>query len=135
MAMWRERLHDLLITDSEMPGTATSWCARSRRTGGLPVLVITGVLSIRSASRPNCRGCHLPVEFQDCSRSKRVARFRVWQTMQQAEQHLASGATITASPPRRRNADYGGRLLTLASDVMVAHRPAAAELAWRAHFR
>jgi CheY-like chemotaxis protein len=88
--------YDLLITDLEMPGNSdlglVKQIAASR--GGLPVLVITGVPSVRSAMAcvelPVAAYLLKPVVFAELLPRVQAAvnRFRSWQAMQQAEQRL-----------------------------------------------
>lgn len=102
--------YDLLITDLEMPGNSDLGLVRAiaASRGGLPVLVITGVPSVRSAMAcvelPVAAYLLKPVVFGDLLPrvETAVSRFRSWQAMQQAEQrltewrrdyeHLANGA-------------------------------------------
>jgi len=96
LALAEVRPYDLLITDLEMPGNSDLGLVRqlAATRGGLPVLVITGVPSIRSAiacvELPVAAYLLKPVAFPDLLQRVRsaVARFRMWQTMQQAEKHL-----------------------------------------------
>lgn len=88
--------YDLLITDLEMPGNSDLGLVRAiaRSRGGLPVLVITGVPSVRSAiacvELPVAAYLLKPVVFSDLLPrvETAVSRFRSWQAMQQAEQRL-----------------------------------------------
>jgi DNA-binding response OmpR family regulator len=89
--------YDLLITDLEMPGNSDLGLIRqiAASRGGLPVLVITGVPSVRSAMAcvelPVAAYLLKPVVFSDLLPRVETAvnRFRSWQAMQQAEQRLA----------------------------------------------
>lgn len=91
-----ERQYDLLITDLEMPGNADLGLVRqiANSHGGLPVLVITGVPSVRTAiacvELPVAAYLVKPVSFADLLPRVQaaVARFRSWQAMQSAEQRL-----------------------------------------------
>jgi CheY-like chemotaxis protein len=88
--------YDLLITDLEMPGNSDLGLVRqiAASRGGLPVLVITGVPSIRSAMAcvelPVAAYLLKPVVFSDLLPrvQSAVNRFRSWQAMQQAERRL-----------------------------------------------
>ncbi len=88
--------YDLLITDLEMPGNSDLGLVRAiaASRGGLPVLVITGVPSVRSAiacvELPVAGYLLKPVVFSDLlpKVEAAVSRFRSWQAMQQAEQRL-----------------------------------------------
>ncbi|MFN8652195.1 MAG: response regulator [Gemmatimonadales bacterium] len=88
--------YDLLITDLEMPGNSDLGLVRAiaQSRGGLPVLVITGVPSVRSAiacvELPVAAYLLKPVVFSDLLPrvETAVSRFRSWQAMQQAEQRL-----------------------------------------------
>jgi DNA-binding response OmpR family regulator len=97
LARVAERPYDLLITDLEMPGNADLALIRQITVsrGGLPVLVITGVPSIRSAMAcvelPVAAYLIKPVSFADLLPRVHTAvgRFRSWQAMQNAERRLA----------------------------------------------
>lgn len=88
--------YDLLITDLEMPGNADLALIRqiAATRGGLPVLVITGVPSIRSAMAcvelPVAAYLVKPVAFAELLPKVHtaVARFRSWKAMQSAERRL-----------------------------------------------
>jgi DNA-binding response OmpR family regulator len=98
LARVHEQPYDLLITDLQMPGNADLNLIRqiAATRGGLPVLVITGVPSVRSAiacvELPVAAYLVKPVTFEDLLPRVQVAvaRFRSWQAMQSAEQRLAS---------------------------------------------
>ncbi len=87
---------DLLITDLEMPGNADLDLVQqvSHLSGGLPIIIITGFPSVRSAvaciELPVAAYLVKPVDFTTLlSRvSGAVARFRSYQTMQTAETRL-----------------------------------------------
>ena len=87
---------DLLISDLEMPGNADLQLVRqiAEQHGGLPVIILTGYPSVRSAvaciELPVAAYLTKPVAFPELlERVKRaVSRFRSWQAMQQAEQRL-----------------------------------------------
>jgi len=91
-----ERPYDLLITDLEMPGNSDLGLVRriAATRGGLPVLIITGVPSVRSAMAcvelPVAAYLVKPVSFDDLLPRVRTAvtRFRAWQAMHQAEARL-----------------------------------------------
>ncbi len=97
MAKVEANPYDLLITDLEMPGNSDLGLVRqiAASRGGLPVLVITGVPSVRSAMAcvelPVAAYLLKPVVFSDLLPKVETAvnRFRSWQAMQQAEQRLA----------------------------------------------
>lgn len=97
MARVEANPYDLLITDLEMPGNSDLGLVRqiAASRGGLPVLVITGVPSVRSAMAcvelPVAAYLLKPVVFSDLLPKVETAvnRFRSWQAMQQAEQRLA----------------------------------------------
>lgn len=113
MAKVEANAYDLLITDLEMPGNSDLGLVRqiAASRGGLPVLVITGVPSVRSAMAcvelPVAAYLLKPVVFSDLlpKVEMAVSRFRSWQAMQHAEkrltdmqtdyQHLAQPATVT----------------------------------------
>ena len=87
---------DLLITDLEMPGNADMKLVRevSERSGGLPVIILTGFPSVRSAvaciELPVAAYLTKPVAFPELLERVRraVGRFRAFQTMQQTEERL-----------------------------------------------
>ena len=89
---------DLLITDLEMPGNADIGLVRrvAELSGGLPVIILTGYPSVRSAvaciELPVAAYLTKPVHFPDLlERSRRaVGRFRAWQAMQRTEERLRS---------------------------------------------
>lgn len=88
--------YDLLITDLEMPGNADLALVKDVVTssGGLPVLVITGVPSVRSAMAcvelPVAAYLLKPVSFAELLPrvEAAVARFRSYRAMQNTEQRL-----------------------------------------------
>ena len=88
---------DLLITDLEMPGNTDLHLveAVTRVRGGLPIIVITGFPSVRTAvacvELPVAAYLVKPVHFPNLlARVKSaVVRFRSYQTMRSAEQRLA----------------------------------------------
>lgn len=87
---------DLLITDLEMPGNADLDLVQqvAHLSGGLPIIIITGFPSVRSAvaciELPVAAYLVKPVHFPDLLRrvSSAIARFRSYQTMQNAESRL-----------------------------------------------
>ena len=115
MARVEANPYDLLITDLEMPGNSDLGLVRqiAASRGGLPVLVITGVPSVRSAMAcvelPVAAYLLKPVVFADLLPRVQTAvnRFRSWQAMQQAEkrlsdmrndyEHLAAPGTVSAN--------------------------------------
>ncbi len=92
----RQHGYDLLITDLEMPGNADLALVKDVVTssGGLPVLVITGVPSVRSAMAcvelPVAAYLLKPVSFAELLPrvDAAVARFRSYRAMQNTEQRL-----------------------------------------------
>lgn len=96
LARVEEGKYDLLITDLEMPGNADLQLVRdvSERSGGLPVIILTGYPSVRSAvasiELPVAAYLTKPVSFPVLLEKvqKAVARFRSWQAMQRTEDRL-----------------------------------------------
>lgn len=90
--------YDLLITDLEMPGNQDLQLVRevAVASGGLPVIVLTGYPSVRSAiasiELPVAAYLTKPVVFEELLERVRtaVARFRSWQAMHRTEQRLAA---------------------------------------------
>jgi len=88
--------YDLLITDLEMPGNSDLQLVRSigERSGGLPVIILTGYPSVRSAvasiELPVAAYLTKPVAFDELLEKTRMAvnRYRSYQTMQHAETRL-----------------------------------------------
>ncbi len=88
--------YDLLITDLEMPGNADLDLVQqvSHLSGGLPIIIITGFPSVRSAvaciELPVTAYLVKPVDFTLLLArvSAAVARFRSYQTMQDTEARL-----------------------------------------------
>jgi CheY-like chemotaxis protein len=88
--------YDLLITDLEMPGNADLDLVQqvAHISGGLPIIIITGFPSVRSAvasiELPVAAYLVKPVHFPDLLKrvSSAVARFRSYQAMQSAETRL-----------------------------------------------
>lgn len=91
-----EHSYDLLITDLEMPGNGDLALVKDvvKSSGGLPVLVITGVPSVRSAMAcvelPVAAYLLKPVSFAELLPrvEAAVARFRSYRAMQNTEQRL-----------------------------------------------
>jgi DNA-binding response OmpR family regulator len=91
-----EGQYDLLITDLEMPGNADLQLVRdvSEKSGGLPVIILTGYPSVRSAvasiELPVAAYLTKPVSFPLLLEKvqKAVARFRSYQAMQRTEDRL-----------------------------------------------
>jgi CheY-like chemotaxis protein len=88
--------YDLLITDLEMPGNADLDLVQqvAHVSGGLPIIIITGFPSVRSAvasiELPVAAYLVKPVHFPELLKrvSSAVARFRSYQAMQSAEARL-----------------------------------------------
>lgn len=88
--------YDLLITDLEMPGNADLDLVQqvAHVSGGLPIIIITGFPSVRSAvasiELPVAAYLVKPVHFPDLLKrvTSAVARFRSYQAMQRAETRL-----------------------------------------------
>ncbi|MEO7520845.1 MAG: response regulator [Gemmatimonas sp.] len=87
---------DLLITDLEMPGNADLDLVQqvAHLSGGLPIIIITGFPSVRSAvaciELPVAAYLVKPVHFPELLRrvQSAIARFRSYQAMQNAESRL-----------------------------------------------
>lgn len=87
---------DLLISDLEMPGNADLALVRqiAERVGGLPVIILTGFPSTRSAiaciELPVTAYLTKPVQFDELLGrvEQAVARFRSYQSVRSAEQRL-----------------------------------------------
>lgn len=88
--------YDLLITDLEMPGNADLDLVQqvAQVSGGLPIIIITGFPSVRSAvasiELPVAAYLVKPVHFPELLKrvTHAVARFRSYQAMQSAEHRL-----------------------------------------------
>lgn len=88
--------YDLLITDLEMPGNADLDLVQqvAHLSGGLPIIIITGFPSVRSAvaaiELPVTAYLIKPVHFPELLQrvSAAVARFRSYQAMQRTEARL-----------------------------------------------
>jgi DNA-binding response OmpR family regulator len=89
---------DLLISDLEMPGNEDLYLVRriAEQAGGLPVIILTGYPSVRSAvaciELPVAAYLTKPVDFPLLLEKVRAAigRFRSYQVMRQAEVRLES---------------------------------------------
>lgn len=96
LARASEKQFDLLITDLEMPGNADLQLVRdiSETHGGLPVIILTGYPSVRSAiaciELPVAAYLSKPIDFPVLSKKVReaVTRFRSYQVMQSTETRL-----------------------------------------------
>lgn len=88
--------YDLLITDLEMPGNADLDLVQqvAHLSGGLPIIIITGFPSVRSAvasiELPVAAYLVKPIHFPELLKrvASAVARFRSYQAMQSAEARL-----------------------------------------------
>jgi CheY-like chemotaxis protein len=98
LARTKESQFDLLITDLEMPGNADLQLVRdiAGEGGGLPVIILTGYPSVRSAvasiELPVAAYLTKPIDFPLLSEKVRgaVSRFRSYQVMQSTESRLKS---------------------------------------------
>jgi len=89
---------DLLICDLEMPGNADLELVRAlaEKSGGLPVIILTGFPSVRSAVAcidfPVVAYLTKPVAFPELLErvARAVKRFRAFRTMQVAEERLGA---------------------------------------------
>jgi DNA-binding response OmpR family regulator len=96
LARAQERSFDLLITDLEMPGNADLELVRrvAETSGGLPVIILTGFPSVRSAvaciELPVAAYLTKPVSFPELLERvrKAVERFRSYQAMHRTEERL-----------------------------------------------
>ncbi|MBV6522832.1 MAG: Regulator of RpoS [Gemmatimonadaceae bacterium] len=94
----RQESFDLLIADLEMPGNANLALVRqiASESGGLPVIVITGYPSVRSAvaciELPVSAYLTKPPDIPELLAKVKssVTRFRSYQAMQRIEQRLAA---------------------------------------------
>lgn len=95
-AALRSERFDLLITDLEMPGNADLQLVRDTATenGGLPVIILTGYPSVRSAvaciELPVAAYLTKPLSFEVLGAKVRAAvkRYRTYQMMQSTESRL-----------------------------------------------
>ncbi|MCE2902932.1 MAG: response regulator [Gemmatimonas sp.] len=120
--------YDLLITDLEMPGNADLDLVRqvAHVSGGLPIILITGFPSVRSAvmsiELPVTAYLVKPVHFPDLLArvTSAVARFRSYRVMQQAESRLrAHREQVDAvSPPLEGTAGVDTFLALTLRNVM-----------------
>jgi len=98
LARLAEHPFDLLIADLEMPGNGDLQLVRSleERGGGLPVIILTGYPSVRSAMAcielPVSAYLTKPVDFPVLMEKVKasVTRFRTYQMMQNTETRLRS---------------------------------------------
>jgi DNA-binding response OmpR family regulator len=98
---------DLLITDLEMPGNADLDLVQqvAHLSGGLPIIIITGFPSVRSAvaciELPVAAYLVKPVHFPELLRrvQSAIARFRSYQAMQSAESRLREYRTDLEARP------------------------------------
>lgn len=105
---WGEGAFDLLITDLEMPGNADLDLVRqvAHLSGGLPIIIITGFPSVRSAvasiELPVAAYLVKPVHFPDLLArvTQAVARFRSYRAVQAAEARLEARATTALGEVR-----------------------------------
>ncbi|HEX5632044.1 MAG TPA: response regulator [Gemmatimonadales bacterium] len=96
LAQIEQEKYDLLITDLEMPGNSDLQLVRTigEKSGGLPVIILTGYPSVRSAvasiELPVAAYLTKPVAFEQLLEKARgaVSRYRSYQTMHQAERRL-----------------------------------------------
>jgi DNA-binding response OmpR family regulator len=99
--------YDLLITDLEMPGNADLDLVQqvAHISGGLPIIIITGFPSVRSAvasiELPVAAYLVKPVHFPELLKrvTSAVARFRSYQAMQHAEARLREYRQQVESQP------------------------------------
>ena len=91
-----EGRYDLLVTDLEMPGNSDLQLVRTiaEQSGGLPVIILTGYPSVRSAvasiELPVAAYLTKPVAFDQLLGKVRLAvsRYRSYQAMQRTEDRL-----------------------------------------------
>jgi CheY-like chemotaxis protein len=116
LARTKEGPFDLLITDLEMPGNEDLQLVRSiaGEGGGLPVILLTGYPSVRSAvaciELPVAAYLTKPIDFPLLSQKVRgaVSRFRSYQMMQSTEARLKTyreefSSTAAALPSTGRS--------------------------------
>ncbi|MEP7346485.1 MAG: response regulator [Gemmatimonadaceae bacterium] len=112
----RRESFDLLITDLEMPGNTDLSLVRqiAAESGGLPVIVITGYPSVRSAvaciELPVSAYLTKPPDFSLllAKVKESVARFRSYQAMQRIEQRLTTSRQEFTELASARQATGGG---------------------------
>jgi CheY-like chemotaxis protein len=98
LAATAAKAYDLVISDLEMPGNDDLALLRrlAESNGGLPVIVITGYPSVRSAiaciDLPVAAYLTKPVEFPVLKERVEAAvrRYRAWQAMRRSEERLRS---------------------------------------------
>jgi CheY-like chemotaxis protein len=130
--------YDLLITDLEMPGNADLDLIQqvAHVSGGLPIIIITGFPSVRSAvasiELPVAAYLVKPVHFPELLKrvSSAVARFRSYQAMQNAESRLREyrqqieplegAAPATSAAPLAVSPSVSGTPLPMASAATAA---------------
>ena len=96
LAHVRAQQFDLLVTDLEMPGNSDLELVKhvAVQSGGLPVIILTGYPSVRSAvaciELPVAAYLTKPVSFPALLErvAASVRRFRSWQSMQRVEERL-----------------------------------------------
>jgi CheY-like chemotaxis protein len=103
--------YDLVISDLEMPGNDDMALLRrvTAANGGLPVIVLTGYPSLRSAMScidlPCAGYLTKPVDFKVllAKVAAAIQRYRAWQAMRRSEERLAAWRTemeeLTSSAP------------------------------------
>ena len=114
--------YDLLITDLEMPGNSDLQLVRAiaERSGGLPVIILTGYPSVRSAvasiELPVAAYLTKPVAFDELLDKTRIAvsRYRSYQTMHHTESRLKEMQDQFAQAAQTKDAT--------AVDVFLARR-------------
>lgn len=108
--------YDLLITDLEMPGNADLDLVQqvAHLSGGLPIIIITGFPSVRSAvasiELPVAAYLVKPVHFPELLKraTSAVARFRSYQAMQSAEARLREYRSQVEAQPVAPNTEGQG---------------------------
>ena len=108
--------YDLLITDLEMPGNADLDLVQqvAHLSGGLPIIIITGFPSVRSAvasiELPVAAYLVKPVHFPELLKraTSAVARFRSYQAMQSAEARLREYRSQVEAQPVAPNSEGQG---------------------------
>lgn len=116
-----EAAYDLLITDLEMPGNADLDLVQqvAHLSGGLPIIVITGFPSVRSAvaaiDLPVTAYLVKPVHFPELLHrvSQAVARFRSYQAMQRTEARLRAARQETEAKAASDRGTGADTFLTL----------------------
>ena len=108
--------YDLLITDLEMPGNADLDLVQqvAHLSGGLPIIIITGFPSVRSAvasiELPVAAYLVKPVHVPELLKraTSAVARFRSYQAMQSAEARLREYRSQVEAQPVAPNTEGQG---------------------------